>query len=90
MSDCPEALKHFWSGHAQTYISERYIKLLQNRDFRLMWTEKLGLGFELPTENLGQRGYSCSSVKRCKLLRTKAQSTDQNLPNSSLWVTKSG
>jgi hypothetical protein len=56
MSDCPEALKHFWSGHAQTHVSERYIKLLQNRDFRLMWAEKLGLGFELPTENLGQHG----------------------------------
>ena len=22
-SDCPDALKHFWSGHAQTHVSER-------------------------------------------------------------------
>ena len=27
-SDCPDALKHFWSGHAQKHISERYVKLV--------------------------------------------------------------
>lgn len=47
-SDCPDALKHFWSGHAPTHVSERYTKLLQERDFRLEWAEQLGLGFELP------------------------------------------
>jgi hypothetical protein len=47
-SDCPDALKHFWSGHAQRHVSERYTKLLQEKDFRLRWAEALGLGFELP------------------------------------------
>lgn len=56
MSECPEALKHFWSGHAHTHISERYIKLRQNRDFRLMWAEKIGLGFELPGASTGRLG----------------------------------
>jgi len=45
---CPEVLKHFWTGHAQTHVSERYMKHVQNRDFRLMWAERIGLGFELP------------------------------------------
>jgi integrase len=55
-SDCPEALKHFWSGHAPKHVSERYVKLAQDRDFRLMWAEKIGLGFELPGALVGLRG----------------------------------
>jgi hypothetical protein len=47
-SDCPDALQHSWSGHAPTHVSERYTKLLQDRDFRLEWAEKIGMGFELP------------------------------------------
>ena len=47
-SECPDALQHFWSGHAQTHVSERYTKLLRQRDFRLDWAEKIGPGFELP------------------------------------------
>lgn len=55
-SDCPDALKHFWSGHAPKHISERYVKLGQDRDFRLMWAERIGLGFELPGSANGLRG----------------------------------
>lgn len=58
-SGCPEALKHYWSGHAPRHVSERYIKLAKDRDFRLMWAEKIGLGFELPgapTSNVGRNG----------------------------------
>jgi len=55
-SDCPEALKHFWSGHAPKHVSERYVKLAQDRDFRLMWAEKIGLGFALPGASSGLRG----------------------------------
>jgi hypothetical protein len=55
-SACPEALKHFWSGHAPRHVSERYVKLGQDRDFRLMWAEKIGLGFDLPGMANGQRG----------------------------------
>jgi hypothetical protein len=25
-SACPEALKHFWSGHAPRHVAERYVK----------------------------------------------------------------
>jgi hypothetical protein len=55
-SDCPSALEHFWSGHAQTHVSERYTKLFQDRDYRLEWAEKVGLGFELPVRLTGQLG----------------------------------
>ena len=53
-SDCPDALKHFWSGHAPRHVSERYTKLTQNHDFHLMWSEKVSLGFELPGAKVGQ------------------------------------
>jgi hypothetical protein len=46
-SECPEFLRHFWSGHAQKHVSERYIKLLGDRDFRLQWADKIGTGFTL-------------------------------------------
>jgi hypothetical protein len=55
-SDCPEPLKYFWSGHAPKQVSERYVKLIQDRDFRLMWAEEIGLGFELPGAKAGQLG----------------------------------
>lgn len=47
-SDCPKELKHYWSGHAPEHVSERYIKLGHEREFRMMWAEQIGLGFELP------------------------------------------
>jgi hypothetical protein len=52
-TECPEVLRHFWSGHAPKHISERYTKLRQEREFRLEWAEKIGLGFELPP-SIGQ------------------------------------
>jgi Phage integrase, N-terminal SAM-like domain len=47
-AECPKALQHFWSGHAPTHVSERYKKLLKQRDWRLEWAERIGMGFELP------------------------------------------
>jgi len=55
-ADCPPALEHFWSGHAQTHVSERYKKLLQERDYRLEWAEKIGMRFELPKPSIGIPG----------------------------------
>jgi hypothetical protein len=69
-SDCPDALQHFWSGHAPTHVSERYTKLLQDRDYRLEWAEKIGMGFELPARSIAPRPPSSCSEKRCKLLRS--------------------
>jgi integrase len=55
MADCPDALRHFWSGHAHPHISERYAKLLGGREYRLEWAERFGLGFEIPG-SVGQPG----------------------------------
>jgi hypothetical protein len=55
-SDCPEFLQHFWSGHAQTHVSERYTKLLQQREYRLEWAEKVGLDFDLRSVSVGKPG----------------------------------
>lgn len=46
-SECPDALKHFWSGHAQKHVSERYTKLLGERQYRLDWAERIGMGFSV-------------------------------------------
>lgn len=54
-SECPEFLRHFWSGHAAKHVSERYIKLLGDRDFRLMWAEKIGMGFTLDAPAVEQK-----------------------------------
>ena len=45
--DCPYELKHFWSGHAPSHVSERYIKLKGEKDYRLEWAERIGLGFQV-------------------------------------------
>jgi hypothetical protein len=54
-SDCPDALKHFWSGHAHAHVSERYAKLLGEREYRLEWAERIGLGFKIP-DSIGLLG----------------------------------
>ena len=55
-AECPKALQHFWSGHAPTHVSERYKKLLKQRDWRLEWAEKVGMGFEPPARPVGIPG----------------------------------
>jgi hypothetical protein len=38
-------------------VSERYAKLMRDREYRLTWAEKFGLVFELPrTSKVGQAG----------------------------------
>jgi hypothetical protein len=54
-SDCPDALKHFWSGHAHKHVSERYEKLLGERKYRLERAERIGLGSKIPG-SVGQPG----------------------------------
>jgi hypothetical protein len=53
--DCPRELQHFWSGHAQEHVSERYLKLLGERPYRLDWAERIGAGFTIP-QSTGLRG----------------------------------
>ena len=46
-SDCPDALKHFWSGHAPKRVSERYTKLLGEWQYRLIGPRRIGMGFSV-------------------------------------------
>ena len=48
-------IRHFWSGHAPRHVSERYIKLMNDRQYRLEWAERLGTDskFLAPLRYLG-------------------------------------
>jgi hypothetical protein len=55
-TECPEVLRHFWSGHAPRHVSERYTKLREDSD--LSYRPQLG--------NLG----NCTSFRKSpKLLK---------------------
>ena len=58
----PLEISPVWSGHGPNHVSERYTKLREERDFRLEWTERIGLGFELPP-SIGQLGNFASLRK---------------------------
>jgi len=47
----PEDLITFWLGHAGKTVTDTYSKLRDDADFRKQVAEKVGLGFELPSEN---------------------------------------
>jgi len=46
-AEVPQALQHTWSGHARTHVAEVYKKLLKQREWRLGWAERAGMGFSL-------------------------------------------
>jgi hypothetical protein len=54
--ECPESLKHYWSGHGPEHVSEPYIRTTEEHEFRVKWAEKIGLGFELPGAEVRQLG----------------------------------
>jgi hypothetical protein len=62
-SGCPDALNPLWSRHAHKHVSERYVKLAQDRAFRLSPAEKIGLGFQLSGASNGQLGQLVQSRK---------------------------
>lgn len=47
---CPSGLLKFWLGHARSDMSERYDKVMYDRELRLKWAEKCGIGFDLPQQ----------------------------------------
>jgi integrase len=56
-SECRELLIDYWMGHSNTGMGSRYTKqLVQNRKFREEWTEKVGLGFEIPKSAISELG----------------------------------
>jgi integrase len=49
-SRAPEDLIRFWLGHANKSVTDGYSKLDEDVEYRREVAEKVGLGFELPTE----------------------------------------
>jgi hypothetical protein len=50
-NDVPKDLEHFWMGHEDEEIGDRYSKLKDVVAFRKELLERIGLGFELPSKN---------------------------------------
>jgi integrase len=51
VAGCPDGLLKFWLGHsASRDMSDRYDKIRDDAKFRRDQAEKMGVGFELPTE----------------------------------------
>ena len=83
-SDCPDALKHFWSGHAPRHVSERYVKLLGDRQYRLDWAEKIGLGF-----SVGQPGLLHMVSNAAQVIENMVDERGFEPPASSLRTRRS-
>lgn len=56
-TECPEVIRHFWSGHAPRHVSERYTKLRDERQFRLEGRRRWGwdLNYSPVLDDLGNR-----------------------------------
>jgi integrase len=48
-TECPKGLYDYWLGHAGKDMSDLYDKIKEDVQFRKMWAEKCGFGFELPS-----------------------------------------
>jgi integrase len=46
-TECPEGLQKFWMGHADETMGDLYDKIKEDVEFRKMWAERCGFGFEL-------------------------------------------
>ena len=48
-TECPEGLRNYWMAHAENSMDDLYDKIKEDVQFRKMWAEKCGFGFELPS-----------------------------------------
>ena len=42
-------MQKFWMGHADETMGDLYDKIKEDVEFRKLWAEKCGFGFELPS-----------------------------------------
>jgi len=49
-SRVPDSLVRFWLGHSNKSITDEYVKLFEEMDYRKGVADSIGLGFELPAE----------------------------------------
>jgi integrase len=45
----PKDLEHLWMGHADEEVGDLYSKLKENKVYRSLWCERIGLGFSCDT-----------------------------------------
>lgn len=48
-TECPEGLRNYWMAHAGNSMTDLYDKIKEDVQFRKMWAERCGFGFELPS-----------------------------------------
>ncbi|MFY9645055.1 MAG: tyrosine-type recombinase/integrase [Terriglobales bacterium] len=46
-TQCPDGLRNYWMGHAGTSMDDLYDKIKEDAQFRKLWAEKCGFGFEI-------------------------------------------
>jgi integrase len=46
----PESLQKYWMGHRDPSMTGKYDKFADDREFRKMWAQRCGIGFELPID----------------------------------------
>ncbi|MGA7820987.1 MAG: hypothetical protein WCA50_15255, partial [Candidatus Sulfotelmatobacter sp.] len=46
---CPEGLRNYWMGHKGDSMDDLYDKIKEDIQFRKMFAEQCGFGFELPS-----------------------------------------
>ena len=59
---CPERLRNYWAGHGPRHISETYMKLDDEREYRLEQASQIGMGFDLPGAPVGHCGHSSEKI----------------------------
>jgi integrase len=61
-SECRQILIDYWMGHENPDMSTRYGKqLVEDVEYRKLWAEKVGLGFELPQVSEPESDPSCAT-----------------------------
>ena len=68
----PEDLIRFWIGHADKTVTDGYSKVKEDREFRRVCAENVGLGFELPAPIQVQNHEVAPSCTHSELLSSAA------------------
>ena len=48
-TECPDGLRNYWMAHAGSSMSDLYDKIKEDVQFRKIWAERCGFGFEFPS-----------------------------------------
>jgi len=61
--ECPVGLVKFWLGHATHDLTQHYARgIAKNLALRREWTERIGLGFDMPVSLVGSKTQTAKDV----------------------------